>query len=35
MKKNLGANTLAFPTSVFIVGTYNEDGTPNAMNIAW
>ena len=20
---------------VFIVGTYNEDGTPNAMNAAW
>ena len=35
MKKNLGANTLAFPTPVFIVGTYNEDGTPNAMNVAW
>ena len=35
MKKNLGANTLTFPTPVFIVGTYNEDGTPNAMNVAW
>ena len=29
MKKNLGADTLVFPTPVFIIGTYNEDGTPN------
>jgi flavin reductase (DIM6/NTAB) family NADH-FMN oxidoreductase RutF len=35
MKKNLGASTLVFPAPVFIVGTYNEDGTPNAMNAAW
>lgn len=35
MKKNMGANTLAFPTPVFIVTTYNNDGTPNAMNVAW
>ena len=35
MKKNLGADTLVFPTPVFIIGTYNEDGTPNAMNAAW
>ena len=35
MKKNLGADTLVFPTPVFIIGTYNEDGTPNAMNSAW
>lgn len=35
MKKELGAGTVAFPTPVYIVGTYGEDGTPNAMNAAW
>lgn len=35
MKKSLGAETLAFPTPVYIVGTYNEEGIPNAMNVAW
>lgn len=24
-----------FPQSVFIVASYGEDGTPNAMNVAW
>lgn len=23
------------PQPVLIIGTYNEDGTPNAMNAAW
>lgn len=35
MKKNLGAGTIAFPAPVYIVGTYGEDGEPNAMNAAW
>ena len=35
MKKNLGAETELFPQSVFIVASYGEDGTPNAMNVAW
>lgn len=35
MKKNLGAAGELFPQSVFIVASYGEDGTPNAMNVAW
>lgn len=35
MRKNFGAKTWAFPMPVLIVGTYDENGTPNAMNAAW
>ncbi len=35
MKKSLGAKTLVYPTPVFIVGTYNEEGKPNVMTAAW
>lgn len=35
MRKNLGAKPLTYPQPVFIVGTYGEDGTPDAMNAAW
>ncbi|MDR2131752.1 MAG: flavin reductase family protein [Clostridiales Family XIII bacterium] len=35
MKKHLGAQAFAFPTPVYIVGSYGEDGKPNAMNVAW
>ncbi|MBR0238202.1 MAG: flavin reductase family protein [Thermoguttaceae bacterium] len=35
MKKNLGVKNLMFPMPVLIIGTYNEDGTPNVMNAAW
>ena len=35
MRKNFGAKPLTYPQPVFIIGTYNEDGTPNAMNAAW
>lgn len=35
MKKNLGSAGELFPQSVFIVASYGEDGTPNAMNVAW
>ena len=35
MKKNFGPQTWLYPMPVFIIGTYNEDGTPNAMNAAW
>ena len=35
MKKSLGAKTLVYPTPVFIVGTYNEEGKPNVMTTAW
>ena len=35
MRKNFGPKTMCYPMPVFIVGTYNADGTPNAMNAAW
>ena len=35
MRKNFGAKEMIYPMPVFIIGTYNEDGTPNAMNAAW
>lgn len=35
MRKNLGAKPLTYPQPVFIIATYNPDGTPNAMNAAW
>ncbi|MBN2334240.1 flavin reductase family protein [Candidatus Bathyarchaeota archaeon] len=35
MKKSLGAKTLAAPTPVWVVGTYDADGKPNFMTAAW
>lgn len=35
VKKSLGAKTIVFPTPVFIVGTYDQKGVPNAMAVAW
>lgn len=35
MRKNFGAKPILFPQPVFIIATYGEDGTPNAMNAAW
>ncbi len=35
MKKSLGAKTLLFPTPVLMVGSYDQNGTPNLMNAAW
>ena len=35
MKKSLGARTLAFPTPVWLVGTYDADGKANVMTAAW
>lgn len=34
-KKDLGTVGELFPQSVFIVATYDENGVPNAMNVAW
>ena len=34
-KKDLGSAGELFPQSVFIIASYAEDGTPNAMNAAW
>ncbi len=35
MKRSLGAKTYAYPTPVFIVGTYDAGGRANAMAVAW
>ena len=35
MKKNLGNKNWMFPMPVLMIGTYNEDGTPDVMNAAW
>lgn len=35
MRKNLGAKPILYPMPVLIIGSYDEDGTPNAMNAAW
>ncbi len=35
MRKNFGAKPILYPQPVFMIATYNEDGTPNAMNAAW
>ena len=35
MKKSLGANTIVPTTTVWVVGTYNQEGKPNVMTAAW
>ncbi len=35
MRKNLKARAYIYPLPVLIVGTYDENGVPNAMNAAW
>jgi flavin reductase (DIM6/NTAB) family NADH-FMN oxidoreductase RutF len=35
MKKSLGGNTIAMPTPVWLVGSYDQDGKPNLATIAW
>lgn len=35
MKKSFGAKPLIFPTPVWCVGSYDKDGKPNVMTIAW
>jgi flavin reductase (DIM6/NTAB) family NADH-FMN oxidoreductase RutF len=35
MKKSLGAKTLVYTTPVFVVGTYDTEGKPNAMTASW
>lgn len=32
---NLGSKPLVFPMPVLIIGTYDKDGVPDAMNAAW
>lgn len=33
--KSFGSKPWVLPQPVLIIGTYNEDGTPNVMNAAW
>ncbi len=35
MKKDFGKQTYMFPMPVLIIATYDENGTPDAMNAAW
>ncbi len=35
MRKNFGPKTWLYPLPVLIIGTYDENGNPNAMNAAW
>lgn len=35
MRKNFGTKAWFYPLPVLIIGTYNEDGTADAMNAAW
>ena len=35
MRKNFDSQTWLYPMPVLIVGTYDENGTANAMNAAW
>ena len=35
MRESFGAKAILYPMPVFIIATYGEDGTPDAMNAAW
>ena len=35
MRKNFGSKPWIYPMPVLIIGTYDENGKPNAMNAAW
>lgn len=35
MRKNFGAKHILYPQPVFIIGSYDENGLPDAMNAAW
>ena len=35
MRKSFGSKPLCYPQPVFILGTYDEKGVPDAMNAAW
>ena len=35
MRKNFGKQTWVLPQPVLIIGTYDKDGNPDAMNAAW
>ncbi|MGN0700817.1 MAG: flavin reductase family protein, partial [Oscillospiraceae bacterium] len=35
MRKNFGAKAMLYPMPVLIIGSYDENGSPDAMNAAW
>ena len=35
MRKNFGPKPMCYPMPVYMIATYNADGTPNVMNAAW
>jgi len=35
MKKSLGPKTLAYPTPVWVLGSYDKDGRPDVMTFSW
>jgi flavin reductase (DIM6/NTAB) family NADH-FMN oxidoreductase RutF len=35
MKKSFGAQTLIYPTPVWLIGTYDKNGNPDAATVAW
>jgi len=35
MKKSFGAKTLVYPTPVWLIGTYDKNGRPDAATVAW
>ncbi len=35
MKRSIGARTMIFPAPVLVVGSYDKEGRPNAMTVAW
>jgi len=35
VKKSFGAKTLIYPTPVWLIGTYDQEGRPNAATVAW
>ena len=35
MRKNFGSKPMIYPMPVLIIGSYDKDGTPDAMNAAW
>lgn len=35
MRKNIGVKSYLYPQLVMIIGTYDKEGNPNAMNAAW
>ena len=35
MRKNFGSKPWIYPQPVLIIGTYDKDNKPNAMNAAW